>query len=233
MRRGARPAGSPQEPWKTQLTMPDTTHATPPAAEPRAAEILDAIKSVFAAKGFDGASMQDLARAVGMSAGNFYRYFPSKDAIIHAMIQRDHEELERDFAAVMQADDPRAVLLAMIRAHLELSEVEGPLWAEIEAAAGRREDVADIVDRFHQTIMHHLTQVFVRISGANDAAAADRFAAHAALVIVLVKAAAVTTCGVGFRHALVERGALQGLVLRHIERLVDDIAAGRAAPLEE
>lgn len=211
--------------------MPDTTYSSP-SAEPRSTEILEAIKSVFAAKGFDGASMQDLARAVGMSAGNFYRYFPSKDAIIHAMIERDHEELERDFAAVMQADDPRAVLLDMIRRHLEMSEAEGPLWAEIEAAAGRREDVAEIVDRFHQTILHHLTQAFVRISGANDADAADRFAPHAALVIVLVKAAAVSTCGVGLRPALVERAALQGLVLRQIERLLDDIAAGRAAQLQ-
>ena len=59
------------------------------AAVQRGSDILERIKAVFAEKGFDGASMQDLARSAGMSAGNFYRYFPSKDAIIAAMVERD------------------------------------------------------------------------------------------------------------------------------------------------
>ena len=54
----------------------------------RSADLLSRVKGVFAAKGFDGASMQDLARAAGISAGNFYRYFPSKNAIIEAMTIR-------------------------------------------------------------------------------------------------------------------------------------------------
>ena len=52
----------------------------------REAEILAAIRRAFAAKGFDGASMQYLAREAGMSVGNFYRYFPSKAAMVEAMI---------------------------------------------------------------------------------------------------------------------------------------------------
>ena len=52
---------------------------------PREYEILDNIRHTFAEKGFDGASMQDLARAAGMSVGNFYRYFPSKAAMVEAI----------------------------------------------------------------------------------------------------------------------------------------------------
>ena len=52
--------------------MPDTTHFH----EDRSTGILEAARRAFAEKGFDGASMQDIARAAGMSAGNFYRYFP-------------------------------------------------------------------------------------------------------------------------------------------------------------
>ena len=43
----------------------------------RTESILEGAKRAFAEKGFDGASMQDIARAAGMRAGNFYRYFPS------------------------------------------------------------------------------------------------------------------------------------------------------------
>ena len=60
---------------------------TPPTlshADIRSTEILASVRQTFVEKGFDGASMQDLARAAGMSVGNFYRYFPSKAAIIQA-----------------------------------------------------------------------------------------------------------------------------------------------------
>ena len=66
----------------------DTAPSDPDAAPARSREdeILDRIRSIFAEKGFDGASMQELARAAGMSVGNFYRYFPSKSAIVEALI---------------------------------------------------------------------------------------------------------------------------------------------------
>lgn len=48
-----------------------------PKNDQKVAEILSRLRDTFAEKGFDGASMQDLARAAGMSVGNFYRYFPS------------------------------------------------------------------------------------------------------------------------------------------------------------
>lgn len=77
-----------------------------PVLTDRSADILNRIRSAFAEKGFDGASMQDLARAAGMSVGNFYRYFPSKDAIIAAMAAYDMAEMEADFAAVQSRTIP-------------------------------------------------------------------------------------------------------------------------------
>ena len=58
-----------------------------PKTDQKVAEILSRLRDTFAEKGFDGASMQDLARAAGMSVGNFYRYFPSKSDIIAQMIE--------------------------------------------------------------------------------------------------------------------------------------------------
>ena len=42
-------------------------------------EILAAAQRCFARSGFHGASMQDICAEAGMSPGNLYRYFPSKD----------------------------------------------------------------------------------------------------------------------------------------------------------
>ena len=59
-----------------------------PLADQRSSAILQSVRSAFAEKGFDGASMQDLARAAGMSAANFYRYFPSKAELYVEVLAR-------------------------------------------------------------------------------------------------------------------------------------------------
>ncbi len=54
---------------------PDAPDASETLDNPRDA-ILAQARAAFVEKGFDGASMQDLARAAGMSAGNFYSLLP-------------------------------------------------------------------------------------------------------------------------------------------------------------
>src|SRR3712207_1323475 len=81
----------------------------------RGEELLSHARAAFVEKGFDGASMQDLARAAGMSAGNFYRYFPSKAAIVEALIERDLLEIEDAFQAILASPDPLAALKAALR----------------------------------------------------------------------------------------------------------------------
>ena len=109
-----------------------------PSADLRSHEILASIRQAFAARGFDGASMQDLARAAGMSVGNFYRYFPSKSAIIEAMVGMDLAEIERDFSEIGTSTDPIAALRTKILERItDNSREDGQLWAEITAAAIR------------------------------------------------------------------------------------------------
>ena len=56
---------------------------SPPEAEPvmdRRARILDAAERCFVRSGFHRTTMQDVAAEAGMSPGNLYRYFASKEA---------------------------------------------------------------------------------------------------------------------------------------------------------
>ena len=77
-----------------------------PTLDQKIADILVRVRSAFIEKGFDGASMQDLARAAGMSVGNFYRYFPSKSAIVEQLIAYDLDEMQAEFAQVIKSDHP-------------------------------------------------------------------------------------------------------------------------------
>ena len=69
-----------------------------PKTDQRIADILLRVRAAFIDKGFDGASMQDLARVAGMSVGNFYRYFPSKSAIVEKLISCDLDNMQAEFA---------------------------------------------------------------------------------------------------------------------------------------
>lgn len=52
-------------------------------------QILDGAKQCFLAQGFDGASMNDIVKAAGVSKGTVYAYFPSKEKLFEALIFRD------------------------------------------------------------------------------------------------------------------------------------------------
>lgn len=60
--------------------------------EKRAA-IVDEAAKLFAARGFDGASLADLASACGMSKSLFYHYYPSKEAILFAVMDGHMQDL--------------------------------------------------------------------------------------------------------------------------------------------
>lgn len=65
--------------------------------------ILDNAAAVFAEQGMDKASMAQIAKAAAVSKALLYHYYPSKDALIFAIIVTHLEELE---AAIEEADDP-------------------------------------------------------------------------------------------------------------------------------
>ncbi len=52
----------------------------------RRERLLDAALEAFGAKGFDGASVEDVARAAGVAKGTVYLYFKSKEAIFSALL---------------------------------------------------------------------------------------------------------------------------------------------------
>lgn len=54
--------------------------------EDRRGEILAAASALFARDGFHGVSIDELGASVGLSGPALYRYFPSKEAILSAML---------------------------------------------------------------------------------------------------------------------------------------------------
>jgi AcrR family transcriptional regulator len=64
----------------------DLNQAITARAEKKRAQILDGARAVFLAEGFDGASMEAIAHAAGVSKGTLYSYFKGKDELFTSLI---------------------------------------------------------------------------------------------------------------------------------------------------
>lgn len=92
--------------------------AAPDSAKRR--QILDGARRVFLAKGFDGASMGEIAKAAGVSKGTLYVYFDSKEALFEALTHSERSTLaEVLFSLDESEDDVRAVLTRIGRSLLD------------------------------------------------------------------------------------------------------------------
>src|SRR5580704_4763436 len=52
-------------------------------------QIVDGARDVFLAQGFDAASMNDIARAAGVSKGTLYVYFNNKEELFEAIVEEE------------------------------------------------------------------------------------------------------------------------------------------------
>jgi AcrR family transcriptional regulator len=90
-----------------------------PRAE-REQQMLDSAEQVFGGRGYQEASMNDIAAGAGISKAMLYSYFESKEALYVACVERYRARLfERAEAEVMHAPDPAAGLEAFARVYFD------------------------------------------------------------------------------------------------------------------
>jgi TetR/AcrR family transcriptional repressor of uid operon len=125
------------------------------APSERQTRILDAAERVFARAGFHAATMQDVAAEAGMSPGNLYRYFASKDAIIAGMAERDRTLIAADFADL---DPTKGSVLDQLetlgRKHLiEEPREKAVICMQIWAEASRNPQMASMCAAIDATVV--------------------------------------------------------------------------------
>jgi TetR/AcrR family transcriptional repressor of uid operon len=123
----------------------------------RREEILDAARRCFARTGFHQTSMQQICLEAGMSPGNLYRYFPSKEAIIAGIAERDRAEVGAELAGAQASPDFFATLEALARHHfVERSTDDVGLCAEMVAESRRNPTIGRIMADFDVDVRAHL-----------------------------------------------------------------------------
>lgn len=81
---------------------------------------LDAAARLFRTRGYEGVSMRDIAREVGMASGSLYCHFETKDELLTAVYLKGVEQISAAVrAALAGCSDPWQRLEAACVAHLE------------------------------------------------------------------------------------------------------------------
>src|SRR5438132_8532685 len=86
--------------------------------------ILEATARILVKEGYDRASTNKIAEAAGCSVGSLYQYFPSKEALVAALIDRHMQQMteiiEQQAVRLMEAPlafAVREIVRFMIEAH--------------------------------------------------------------------------------------------------------------------
>ena len=162
----------------------------------RRAEILSAAQRCFVRSGFHGASMQEICTEAGMSPGNLYRYFASKEALVAGIAERDRAEVAQQFAKVDLAHGFFAVLEGLAHHHFAEKPAEQVLLCtEVMAEARRNAEIARIFAGFDADVKKWLVDLLRSGSERGDIAGDVDFDGVVTMLMIIAD-------GVWWRRAL-------------------------------
>ena len=136
--------------------------------------------SCFARRGFDGASVDEIAESAGFSRGAFYSNFGDKDEIFLALIQRHLEWDLRDFEAMLVTSDSFELLVEKVAArYRELGD--SPDWcllmAEFQLRVSRESNGDDAFVQayadYRRALSRLIEQAFARFGRKSSLTPAD------------------------------------------------------------
>jgi TetR/AcrR family transcriptional regulator, repressor for uid operon len=140
-----------------------------PKAEVRRQQILDAAAECFRKSGFHGASMSEIAKSFGMSAGHIYNYFDSKESIIQALVQRDLDQTLDRIAKLQGEKDILKAMLGTVDEGVQRRIERSELDTEILAEAARNSKVAATVQDTDSVIREKVMNLIKSIQPSRHA----------------------------------------------------------------
>jgi len=151
-----------------------------PAYDHRREHLLSAAARTFAAHGFAGTSMRDLARASSMSLAGMYYYVESKDDLLFQIQKSCFEQVTEGAACVVRrASGAEERLAAFIRHHItffvaHIAEMK-VLAHEAESLSG---EMLEGIRRLKRQYVDILVELLAALDGQGDGRARRHIAAY-------------------------------------------------------
>ena len=142
----------------------------------RVAALLEAGAAVIAERGFEAATMAEIAARAGAPIGSLYRFFPNKQVLADALLRRFKNTIDDAFAAI----DARA-------RELPIAALVDALFALVDELRGEIRPMAALLDahsdwsakrsEFRSAVRTHIARTLMACRPDLDAQSADDMAA--------------------------------------------------------
>jgi AcrR family transcriptional regulator len=138
--------------------MKHTPRTIRPSSTERQAELIASAASLFAAKGFNGTTTKEIAKAAGVSEALVFKYFPTKRTLYAAILAEKvtvNELLEAVEAAAKKQDDHR--VFTMIASYRIRPGVDSTLLRLLLFSALEGHELSEMFfDKHHKVFYDHL-----------------------------------------------------------------------------
>ena len=135
----------------------------------RREDIITAAVTVYAEAGYHGSSLREIARRVGITHAGLLYYFPTKESLLAAVLERrDAEDTEREHLAVPPGREALAHLVALAEynvRHRGIVDVYARLAAE---AVASDHPAHDYFERHYRTARRYAVDSFKVLAGRNE-----------------------------------------------------------------
>lgn len=123
----------------------------------RRREILAAARKVFGARGYEGATLDEVAREAEFAKGTLYSYFGSKAELFAELVEYEFDEVLAQAKEAMEEDDVAAAARAVIRVFLEFFQERADFFRA--AMAYRETGKPEEVEKFRGAVMRRIGEL--------------------------------------------------------------------------
>lgn len=187
--------------------------------------ILETAKALFIQGGYAEMTMRQVAERVGMSLSNLQHYFPSREALLQALLEDVRKSYDPGYAQVTAGlSDPRDRLMAVVRyliADAKKADTER-LFVEIWSLAARDDMVRGLFDQMYSYHRHTIEKL---IAAVNPALSPGTVSLRAALVAMQIEGLMLLISDAKPKHA--ELTGIEEECISAICRLVEAPARNR------
>ena len=174
-------------------------------------KVLVAARAVFSEHGRD-AQMDDVARRAGVGVGTVYRHFPTKEALIEALMVAAFEAIAAQAEAALEVEDPWEAFTSVLWRGAEIMAADRALSEVFASIPGAMESAMPTVEGLTET----MSKVIARAQEAG-ALRAD----------MIVDDIPMVMCGIGSATKKDHRCA--NAWRRHLAIVLDALSAGGAS----
>ncbi len=151
--------------WSTRRApSQDRAHAT-------VGVILEAAAQIFSELGYAAGTTNRIAERAGVSVGSFYQYFPNKDAVLVALVERHVAAGTRSVESLLDAaavapDDLESLLRAFVSAMVALHSQEPDLHRVLFEEAPHPPELHECVLQTEERLAHSWLSILQQLGDA-------------------------------------------------------------------